>query len=211
MPIKPFTRRAAGALATAAAGLAAAAVPAHAGILVKTVSSCEDQPLSQPFVRWLDYMHYTPAPQGDLEAGASQWTLSGGAAVADGNEPWHVSGPGAKRLDLPAGSQAATRAMCAGLEHPTIRFFAKRTGGDAGSALRVEALFETSAGSVEAITIGLVGGESDAWQVTPPFAVTANLLTLLPGSRTPVSFRFTPVGAASWSIDDVLVDPYRSR
>jgi hypothetical protein len=41
--------------------------------------------------------------------------------------------------------------------------------------------------------------------------VLASLLPLLPGQRTPVRFRFTPVGGASWQIDDVYVDPWRIR
>ena len=36
-----------------------------------------------------------------------------------------------------------------------------------------------------------------------------NLLTLLPGDRTPLEFRFTPEGGSSWTIDDVFVDPWR--
>jgi hypothetical protein len=38
--------------------------------------------------------------------------------------------------------------------------------------------------------------------------VIANLLPLLPGSRTAVAFRFTPYGdGGDWTIDDVYVDP----
>jgi hypothetical protein len=39
--------------------------------------------------------------------------------------------------------------------------------------------------------------------------IVANLLPLLPGSRTPVSFRVTAT-SGSWKIDDFYVDPYRS-
>ena len=55
----------------------------------------------------------------------------------------------------------------------------------------------------------MLGG--GAWQPTLPFPVLASLLPLLPGSKTPVAFRFTPAGAGSWQIDDVYVDPWRSR
>ncbi len=40
--------------------------------------------------------------------------------------------------------------------------------------------------------------------------VVANLLPLLPGEMTPVSFRFTAQGA-DFSVDDVWVDPYARK
>ena len=55
---------------------------------------------------------------------------------------------------------------------------------------------------------GAGGGQ---WQPTLPSLVVANLLPLLPGARTPVRFRFTPVGRANWQIDDVYVDPWARR
>jgi hypothetical protein len=39
----------------------------------------------------------------------------------------------------------------------------------------------------------------------------ANLLPLLPGAKTPVRFKFTPLGRAEFQIDDVYVDPWRGR
>ena len=35
----------------------------------------------------------------------------------------------------------------------------------------------------------------------------ANLLPLLPGSKTPVQFRVTSVGLGTWWVDDFYVDP----
>jgi hypothetical protein len=37
--------------------------------------------------------------------------------------------------------------------------------------------------------------------------IGANLLPLLPGSKTAVAFRFTAV-SGDWQIDDVYVDPF---
>jgi hypothetical protein len=55
------------------------------------------------------------------------------------------------------------------------------------------------------------------WNCVPAFSsssasarssgIAPRLLSLLPGQMTPVQFRFTPIGSASWSIDDVYVDP----
>lgn len=196
---------------TAALAAAAVAAPvAQAGVLVDTTTSC-DGALSQPFLPWLDVASYVLAPDGGLEVGGGAWTLTGGAAVGAGNEPWNVGDAAdASHLDLPAGSTATTEAMCVGLEHPTLRFFARRTSGSLTSTLRAEVLFEDALGGHHSLTIGSVGGlGASSWQLSPLMAVTANLLPLLPGNYTPVAFQLTPQGASSWQVDDLYVDPAR--
>ncbi|HYF27771.1 MAG TPA: hypothetical protein VD931_18660, partial [Baekduia sp.] len=125
----PLLRRPRHLLAVASVAIAAGAgaSTASAGVLVESATSCETQTLTQPFTPWLDFASYTPAPNGTLEAGASQWTVDDAAVVSD-NEPWQVAADnGSRSLRIEAGGSATTRAMCVGLEHPTIRFFAKRT------------------------------------------------------------------------------------
>jgi hypothetical protein len=198
------------ALLAAASLLALNAAPAHAGLLVKTTTSCDNQPLSQPFLRWVDPLTYTLAPNGGLEAGATDWTLSK-ASVVTGNESFYVHGSGdSKSLYLPAGSSATTRAMCVGLDHLAMRFFAKSKDTTllSLSHLQVEVLFEDSGGNVRSLVIGSVL-PSSKWAPTLPMLIVANLLPLLPGSSTPVAFRFTPKGKGSWWVDDIYVDPHR--
>jgi hypothetical protein len=203
-------KRAIGALVAAGAVTMAAAAPAHAGLLVASAQGCPTTQSSQVFLRWLDPMLYERAPGGSAEA-ATGWTLSGGAKIVPGNEPWNVGGgTNASSLLLPRGSRATTATMCVGIGHPTMRFFARRTSGFLLDTLTVEVLFETAGGQVASLPIGVVTG-GGAWQPTLPFTVLASLLPLLPGSKTPVAFRFTPVGAGSWQIDDIYVDPWRSR
>jgi hypothetical protein len=184
---------------------------AGAGVLVKSAPSCDAQPLSRPFVPWLDPANYTPLAGGTFENGAPGWTVSGATKVVEGNEPWKVSGAGDHRsLRIPAGASATSPAICVGLGHPTMRFFARRDGGTLLSTLRVEVRVETSLGATLTLPIGLaVGG--DRWSVTLPMTVIANLLPLLPNDTTPVQFRFVPQGGATWEIDDVYVDPWHSR
>lgn len=185
-----------------------AAAPAQAGVLVADAPSCEQQVLENPFMPWLDPAAYTLVADGTLESGGAGWTLSGGAGVVDGNETYHVHGADETRaLQLVPGSSATSPVICVGLEHPTLRHFVRRASGSPLSSLRVEVLFEDSAGSVQSLTIGSLGG-SDSWQPTPVMVIGASLLPLLPGERTPVAFRFTPEGDADWWIDDVYVDPY---
>ncbi len=94
--------------------------------------------------------------------------------------------------------------MCVGLEHPTLRAFA-RNHGSLLSTLSVDVLFEDAGGTVRSLPIGTVVGAD--WEPTLPMPVLANLLPLLPGERTPVSFRFTAHNG-DWVIDDVFVDPW---
>lgn len=193
-------------------GLAVAAPSAQAGILVKTTNDCDTQTIEKPFTRWLDNSNYVLVPNGNVENGSQDWSLSGASVVA-GNEPWNVHGSGDRSsLKIPAGRSATTGTICVGLDHPTLRFFSKSTSTSllsSVSTLLVEVQFETSVGLVVSLPIGVVLPNSK-WQPTLPYLVVANLLPLLPGDRTPVRFRFTAVGGSSWQIDDVYVDP-RSR
>jgi hypothetical protein len=173
------------------------AMPAEA-----RASGCPAQPLTQTFRPWLDPAWYVPAPGGDVEGGGGEWTLSGGAAVADGNEPFLA---GDRSLALPAGSSATTAPMCVGIEHPTVRLFARNTG-DPASLLTVSVVFRDILGGQRSLAVGTVAARS-SWAPTAVMPVVVNLLSLL-GDQD-VSFRFTPVGDGKWTIDDVYVDPYK--
>jgi hypothetical protein len=195
----------------AAAAVAAAAAPAQAGVLVQSATSCDAQPLSQPFLRWLDIARYTPAPGGAFEVGDKGWTLSGGAATVAGNEPFHVHGAAdARALRLPAGASAQSPAMCVGIDHPTLRLFTRASGASLLSSLRVDVLFESNLGLVSSLPVGIVL-PSSAWAPSLPQVVLASLLPLLPGEQTAVAFRLTPQGPGTWDVDDVYVDPWSSR
>ena len=159
-------------------------------------------------MRWADLAEYVLAPNGTVEQGG-HWKLQGGAVRAAGNESFHVNdADDSSSLVLPAGSSATTAPMCVGLEHPTLRLFARNRGALL-SPLLVEVLFEDAGGNSRALPIGAYVGAS-AWQPTTPLAVIANNFALLPGESVEVAFRFTPQGTAGrWSIDDVYVDPFR--
>jgi hypothetical protein len=122
--------------------------------------------------------------------------------VADGNEPFLAGG---QSLTLPAGSSATTAPMCIGVEHPTVRLFARNTG-DPTSLLSVSVVFRDVLGLKRTVPVGLVAA-GDEWAPTPVTPVVVNLLSLL-GDQD-VAFRFAPAGGGEWSIDDVYVDPYK--
>jgi hypothetical protein len=189
--------------------LGAMASEAAAGPLVREAGRCETQQLSGPFEPWLDPARYTPVRDGGLERRGDGWKLRGGAAAAAGNEPWTVADENDSRsLLLPAGSSATTPAICVGLAEPTLRFFARSSGGLIAK-LEVEVLYEDALGNVHAMTIGTDSG--GRWHPTAIMPVLANLLPLLPNDQTPVAFRFTVLGDADFQIDDVYVDPWCQR
>jgi hypothetical protein len=196
------------AAATCATAIFFAAAPsASAGVLVKSATDCTSPTAEQPFTHWLDYSHYIQAPQGTFENGASDWTLNK-AAIADGSESYNVAGDnGTHSLEIARGGYALTQTICVGLDRPTLRFFARSSGGLL-PAMAVSVRFETSLGLVVELPVGVVL-PSSKWQPSLPMPILANLLPLLPGQMTPVQFRFTPLGGSSWWIDDLYVDPHQ--
>lgn len=184
-------------LAAVAAAFLTASPAANAALLPAV---CQQEPVAQVFLPWLDVMNYVAVPDGGLEAGGAEWTLRGGATVVDGNEPFRVGGAGdARSLSLPDGASATTAATCRGLDRPTLRFFARSTSGLL-PALHVEAVHEGIA-----VPVGVVSAGT-GWQPTLPMLLPLNLLPDL-GDEGSVAFRFTAVGG-DFAIDDVYVDPY---
>lgn len=106
---------------------------------------------------------------------------------------------------LAAGESLTSPSICVGLEHPTLRFFAKReSGGPLTGALRVEVLFTGADGNGYSLPIGTVSNNG-TMQPTAPMLILANVLGL--GEQTPVSFRYTALNS-SWTLGDVWVDPW---
>jgi hypothetical protein len=161
---------------------------------------------------WLDPASYVLAPGGSFEA-SSAWQLTGGARAVDGNEAFHVhSLADSHSLALPDGSSAASPRICVGLEHPTLRLFARNTGSIL-STLRIEVLFKDVFGVTRSLPVGILAG-GPRWQPTPQIVFFANAIGSIQelDGYTVVAFRFTPQGrGGAWQIDDVYVDPFRGR
>jgi hypothetical protein len=197
---------------TGAAFFAALPGAADAGVLVASAPSCTNGAVSQPFAQFGDSSSYFLAPGGNFETAAKGWSL-GSARVVSDQEPWRVNRDGGTRaLNIPAGGSVVSPTMCVGIEHPSMRFFAHRSGGGllaAASQLVVTARVETSLGLVVEVPVGTITSLTNgtSWNKTPVQIVLASLLPLLPGEHTPIQFRFTSVGTAAWVIDDVFVDP----
>jgi hypothetical protein len=194
------------AAAIAATALAVGAPTASAGLLVASADNCATPVTSKAFAPWGDNADYQLAPGGAFEAGDEAWQLHSGASIVSGNEPWNVNGDSDSRsLQLNAGESATSPVMCVGLEHPTLRLFA-RGNRSLLSTLTVEVIFETSLGLRASAPVGLLLPNGQ-WKPSPRFLVVANLLPLLPGEKTPVQFRVRSLGLGTWWVDDFYVDP----
>ena len=178
---------------------------AEAGPIVSSATNCDPEALGRPFAPWGDMAQYFLVPDGSFSGGAQGWRRSGADVVAENRPNSTEQTPAALRV--PVGTSVTSPAVCVGVEHPTMRFFA-RSDGSLLDTLKVEVLFEDAGGEPHSLPIGLVLGNGQ-WKPSPTLPIVANLLTLLPGERTAVQFRFTAQGAAGeWRIDDVYVDPY---
>jgi hypothetical protein len=181
------------AASVAAVAFAVGAPSASAGLLVASAPDCTPQPTTQAFAAYGDDDQYELAPGGDFGSGGSNWDMRGGASEVNGT------------LRLPPGASAQSPVMCVGIEHPTVRFFAK-SSTPLLSTLAVDVTFETSLGLKASLPIGVVL-PSGQFKPSPRFLVLANLLPLLPGDHTPVQFRVTSLGLATWNVDNFYVDP----
>lgn len=191
------------ALVAAAAPCAfAAADPGSA----KQADFCVAPQFSKPFAPWKDRHNYTPVPNGGLESGAMGWLLGGKASVAGGARPY---GTGTHVLALGSGASATTPPVCVGLHYPFFRFFA-RHDGSSRSRLRVEVLYLGADGKLNTRETSRLRQARGKWLPSRRFSLPKGLVANAgKGKLAPVAFRFTPVGAkATWTIDDVFVDPY---
>jgi hypothetical protein len=187
-------------------GLATATTaPAGAAVL----GGCPDRAMSRPFLRWLDPISYTLAPNGGFESGSAGWQLRGGAAVVSGNESLNLSGFGSHSLYLPSGSSATSPAMCVEILDVFARYTAKNKGILALSTLMVDAIVRDKAGHTFVLPAGVNTGGSN-WGPSLQAAALLDVLGALNDGQVTVSFRFTPVGlGAKWQIDDLYVDPLK--
>ena len=195
--------RAAGAAIAMAAASAALTAPAQAGVLTTSATDCGNPEISQAFKPYGDSASYKLV--GDFENGADGWVLTGGAKIVSGDATSKIGDAGeSKSLSLPTGSTATTPPVCVGLNEPTLRFLTRKNSGLL-STMSVWVDVQTSVGVWVTLPLGVdLGG---GWHPSLPMLVVANLLPLLPQDMTAVRFRFAPLLAGNWQIDDVYVDP----
>jgi hypothetical protein len=192
----------------AALGAASPALAAPAG----PGGGCPPPPPNvSAFGQWGDSLSYVPVNDGSFAVGGpaahnSPWTLSGGASIVRDNDPSNLGGPGGfGALSLSPGASAVSACTTAPMIKTIVRFFVKNTGAPTG-LLHVEVLVNDGKNGV------LDGGTITAgstWAPSP--AISVPWPKPLKGAVN-LRVRLTAVGTgASFEVDDVYLDPCRSR
>lgn len=184
----------------AAAVLATTAGQAKAGLIGGLLNG--NCPAALPvFAPWGDFSPYYFAPNGGFENGSTGWSLSGGAAVVQANEPWYLAGFGSHALQIPTRGSASIN-VCYGLTYPGARFFVTGVGGDATIHVRVVAH------SLLGLLSVLDGGTftaSQGWAPSPRLSTLFSALAAPLGTKS-MQLQFT-VESGTAQIDDLFVDP----
>lgn len=204
-----------------------AALAACAAVVPSSASAASSAPVDacgtsvsriwQAFLSFGDPADYWLAPAGDFESGARGWSLSR-AYVRSGNDTTGVLG-GRRSLALGFGllgtAEAISPSFCIDATHPTFRYTFKPVGavGLLSTFVRYKAVDgstqEAQVWSKTATT--LLPGQ---WRPSDlqPLATRVPMKTV--GGRASVQLVFrAPINllGAGYQIDNVLVDPYRTR
>jgi hypothetical protein len=187
-------------VATALSVMPAAA--AHASII--SGSACDGAPLTQPFLKWGDSDPYKLVPGGDFETNAKGWSLTGGAQVVSGSEPFGVTGSvGKYSLSLPAGASAQAPFTCVDAAYPSFRFFDRNRG--LLSTTLVQVVYKLPLLGNVALPVG-AALLKPTWGPSLPMLTASAVPGLLGGGYAQVALRFTALTGAT-QLDDVFIDP----
>jgi hypothetical protein len=180
--------------------------PARAALI--STDACDNAALTKPFSAWGDTSQYKLVPGGSFEGGASGWTLSHGAAVVAGSEPYGATGSvGSSSMDLPAGASVTSPFTCVDAAYPTFRFFGRNNG--LLSTVAVSVVYKVPVLGQVVLPVGIVA-LSGNWQPSAQMLTASAVTGLLSGGTTTVALRFTALTGNS-QIDDVFVDPRMSN
>lgn len=173
------------------------------------LAACPSRTTTTPFTGWGDSNAYFVVPGATFE-GSHGWTFSGAISVVADQEPWKINGSTHGRsLNLPAYTTAIAPNMCIASNEDSLRLFYKDPGvGGATLQVKVEAWNNTSNGA-RSINTYAIGSNGSGWKLSPRIQ--------LPNMRDSageqmVTITITPVNtAATWRVDDVMLDPWIAR
>jgi hypothetical protein len=160
--------------------------------------------LAPTFAPWGDVSDYYFPANGGFESGSAGWSLSGGASVVSGNEPFFLNSAGdSHALAVPAGGSASI-SLCYGVAYPAVRFMV------AGSGARVHVSVTTQ--NLLGIVSTLDGGTFNAgsqWAPSPKLLTLFSALIAPLGSKS-MQLRID-VSGGSVLVDDLYVDPFTMK
>ena len=186
------------------------AVPATSGaglLFTGAAETCDNDP-TQAFSRWGDGAQYALVGGGAFESGDPGWTLSGGAKLVAGNEPYYLEARGDSRsLLIPAGATAISPTSCFAFGDWHLRFVARNAGSAKGS-LKVDVVVRSLLGVLSILDGGTVT-PSGTWAPSSRVsALLSNVGGLLPTRAVAVRLRAT---GTAYQVDDVYLDPWKSN
>jgi hypothetical protein len=187
---------------------AAFSVPAaNAGLVSGILGGSCPSGGSQVFAPWQDFSSYYLAPNGSFELGTTGWSLTGGARIVAGNEPFLPTG--SHSLGLPSGSSATSPTVCLGAKQLYVRMFGQDAGGT-DNGLRIRVVWYGLLNKVLGITDYAVFRPGEDWsplgKVNSGGGLQVPLVPLL--GSTSARVEVTPLGEGSnWHVDDLFIDP----
>ena len=174
------------------------------GGLLGGLLGCPGVTYTQPFSSWGDNGSYFLMPGGSFE-GTNSWSLSGGAQVVSGNEPFFLNSKSdSHALLLPPGSAATTPATCLAALSLNFRLVGKSSDE---SGVHVDIYASGLLGLVR-LPVGMNIALGTSWAPSGQITLLLqNVLALTNLGKTSIYFRFSPIGSATVQLDDVYVDP----
>lgn len=143
-------------------------------------------------------------PGGSFEGSTSGWTLTSGASVVSGSEPYGITGTvGKASLLLPTRAMAQSPYTCVNAAYPTLRFVGRNNG--LLSTLLVQVVYQDPLLGQVTVPVGIVT-LSGTWAPTLPMLTASAIPGALSGGTVSVALRFTALTGGS-QVDDVYIDP----
>jgi hypothetical protein len=189
------------------AGLMGATVLAFVGLPAVAQAACPAQPLAKVFRAFGDTRDYSLLSNGAFETGTGGWSLSGASVVA-GNESYKVrNAADSKSLAIASTGRVISPSFCVSIDHPTFRFFTKRTGGSWG-VLNVKLRWSVNGGPTSETMVNTTS-IGTSWEPTQSFAL-AEILGLWSTSQIATAqIVLDPMDdGGGFAVDDVYIDPY---
>jgi hypothetical protein len=188
-------------------GVIAATVITLFGIPAAAQAACPTAATAKPFKAFGDTADYSLLSNGAFESGTGGWSLSG-AFVVPGNESFKVrASTDSKSLAIGARGRVVSPSFCVSTDHPSFRFFAKRTSGT-WAVLNVSLRWKVAGGTTNETVVGSVT-TGPAWTPTQSFSLS-QILGLWNGNQVGTAqIVLDPEDyGGDWAIDDVYIDPY---
>jgi hypothetical protein len=175
-----------------------------------SATPCGARDTSTPFAPWKDTNSYFLMPGGDFEAANASWALSGGAARTSGGETFAVHGArDASSLSMPSGARAVAPKICVARGENTVRLFVKAPASSDAVLHVTAAVQDPTTGLTLSTRTDVRATAAGVWAPTPQLTIP-NLLGGVVGSQN-LTLTFATTGKGTWNLDDVYVDPFKSR